>query len=191
MTLAEEALHGIWGAVRIIGRDPGAFEEFNISVDGFWRSFAAIVPAAVLAWPLFVSSHQFAVEAAQSEGTPIPEFNLLGDYAYLCLVFAAWPIVAAVLAHFLGVARNYSRYMIAYNWMSVPALAISLLPHLPHLMGVIGWQVMILPSMAVFVGLAYVSWYVARRGFETTPAIALAFLVGDYALSFGFDALLR
>ena len=42
------------GCGAIILHDPNAFEEFNISAEGFWRSFAAILPAAVLAWPLFL-----------------------------------------------------------------------------------------------------------------------------------------
>jgi hypothetical protein len=191
MSLVAEALHGIWGAVRIIGHDRDAFEEFNISADGFWRSFSAIIPTAVLAWPLFLSSHEFAAEAAQAEGKPLPEINLLRDYLYLCVAFAAWPVAAALLARSLGVARSYSRYMIAYNWMSVPLVAINLIPPLLHLAGFLAWQGMILPSLAVFIGLAYISWYVALRGLETTRLIALAFLIADYALNFALDALIR
>jgi hypothetical protein len=191
MSLIEEALHSIRGALRIIGRDPEAFDDFNITADGFWRSFAAILPAAILAWPLFLSSHQFAAESAQTDGRPIPEFTFVRDYIYLVLVFALWPIAAALLARALGVAQNYSRYLIAYNWMSVPVIAINLAPHLAYLAGVLSWQALLLPSIAVFIGVAYVTWYVALRGLETTPLIAFAFLLADYALSFGLDALIR
>jgi hypothetical protein len=191
MIHVREALHGIWGAVRIIGRDPGAFEEFNISADGFWRSFAAIVPTAILAWPLFLSSHQLAVETARADGSPAPSFGLARDYVYLALGFVIWPVAAALLAHALGVARNYSRYLIAYNWVSVPAIAINLVPHAAYLAGLLGWQGMIVPSLVIFIGLAYLSWYVALRGLETTPLIAFAFLLADYALSFSLDAVIR
>jgi len=191
MSLAAEALHGIRGAVLLIRRDPGAFDEFNVSADGFWRSFAAILPTARLAWRFFLSSHQFAAESAQADGKPLPDFGFASDYAYLGLAFVIWPIAAALLAKALGVARNYSRYLIAYNWMSVPAMALSLIPHLLYLSGVLGWQGMILPSLAAFIGLAYLSWYVALRGLETTPLIAFAFLLADYGLSFALDAFIR
>lgn len=191
MSLISEALHGTWGAVRLIRHDPRAFDEFNISADGFWRSFVAVVPTAVLAWPLFLSAHDFAVETAQAEGKPPPEFSLASDYVYLCLVFAAWPIVAAVLAWALGVSGNYSRYLIAYNWLSVPAMVLNVAPHILHLAGVLAWQPTLVLSLAVFVALAYLSWYVALRGLATTPLIAFAFLLADYTLSFALDSIIR
>jgi nitrate reductase NapE component len=191
MSLVEEALHGVWGAVRIIRHDPKAFEEFNISADGFWRSFAAIVPTAVLAWPLFLSAHQLSIESAPSEQKPPTEFDLAQDYAYLCLAFLLWPLVAVALAKAFGVAQTYSRYIIAYNWVSVPAIALGLIPHLLHLSGLIGRQSTIVLSLVVFIGLAYISWYVALRGLETTRLIAFAFLLGEYALSFALDAAIR
>jgi hypothetical protein len=141
--------------------------------------------------PLFLSSHEISLAAAAAQGEPLPELNLARDYAYLCLAFAAWPVAAALLARSLGVAHSYSRYIIAYNWMSVPALAINLLPHLLHLAGMLSWRGMILPSLAILIGLAYVSWYVALRGLETTPLIAFVFLITDYALNFALDALIR
>jgi hypothetical protein len=191
LSLIREALYGIWGAVRIIRHDPQAFNEFNVTADGFWRSFAAIVPTAVLAWPLFWWSHQFDIETARSEGKPLPEFNLANDYVCLGVAFVIWPVAAALLAHVLGVARNYSRYLIAYNWLSVPAMALSLIPHALHISGVLPLQLTVLMSLAVFVGLAYISWYVALRGLETTPSIAFAFLFADYGLSFALDAVIR
>jgi hypothetical protein len=191
MSLVAEALQGVRGAARIVGRDPDAFDDFNVTADGFWRSFAAILPTALLAWPFFVSNYRIAVETAQADGKAVPDFSLAHDYAYLCLLFAIWPVASAFLAKALGVARNYSRYLIAYNWMSVPAMALSLIPHLFYLSGLIGWQGMILPSIVMFFGLAYLSWYVALRGLETTPLIAFAFLVADYGLSFALDALIR
>src|SRR5262249_39150394 len=134
---------------------------------------------------------QFTVESSLAAGQTPPDSNLGRDYIYICLAFITWPIAALILASVLGVVRNYARYLIAYNWMSVPAMGLGLVPHLLHLSGVLGWQGMALPSLAVFIGLAYLSWYVALRGFETTPLIAFAFVPAEYALSFGLDAIVR
>jgi hypothetical protein len=191
MSLLEEAGHGVWGGVRLIRHDPHAFDEFNITADGFWRSFLAILPVSVLAWPLFISAHQFSVETANSEGRPPPEHDLGRDYLYLCVAFAIWPLLAAALARVLNVDRNYARYLIAYNWVSVPAMLINVAPHLLQAAGLIGWQAMVVLSTLVLLGLAYLSWYVAIRGLETTPLIASAFLAADYALSFALDWAIR
>ncbi|MFL5258819.1 MAG: hypothetical protein ACJ8AS_03635 [Hyphomicrobiales bacterium] len=191
MSLLEEAAHGVWGGVRLIRHDPRAFEEFNITADGFWRSFLAILPVSILAWPLFISAHGFAIETAREEGRPPPEFDFGRDYLYLCAAFAIWPLIAAALARALRVERNYARYLIAYNWVSVPAMLINAAPHLLQSTGLIGWQAMALLAMVVFLGLGYLSWYVAVRGLETTPLIAAAFLAADYALSFALDWVIR
>ena len=185
MKLIDEALHGIWGAIRIILHDPNAFEEFNISAEGFWRSFAAILPAAVLAWPLFLISHQAATESALAAGNPLPEPGLIRDYGQLLLLFVTWPIAAALLARQFGVDKNYARYMIADNWMSVPAILFTLASELPFLAGVERGFLTVLPTLLVFVGLVYVSWYVALRGLETRGAIAATFVGVQLVLNFG------
>jgi hypothetical protein len=80
--------------------------------------------------------------------------------------------------------------MIIYNWMAVPTLALSVIPHLVHL----ATGAALLPLMlaqAVFIFLLYVSWFVAKTGLQTTALIAFAFLLADFALTYGLDALIR
>ena len=189
MTLVGEGLSAMRGCWRLLWRDPGAFDDFNLSIEGFWRSFAMVVPVLVLAYPLFISDHRFVVELAQSGESPA-ELRLGTNYFYLLSGVVMWPLVAAVLAWLLGVAQHYVRYVIIYNWMAVPTLALAVVPHLLHLAAGTVFLSLVLAQI-VFIVLLYVSWYVAKAGFATTAPIAFAFLLADFALTYGLDALIR
>lgn len=178
-------MRGCW---RLIRRDPGAADDFNLTIDGFWQSFAMILPVLVLAYPMFLSGHSAAVASHVENGETPPELRLGADYLYLLVGIVVWPLVAALLARLLGVAQNYVPYMIVYNWMTVPTMALAVIPHLIHLMtGSI--LPLALPGLPIFAGLLYVGWYVAKTCLRTTSPVAFAFLIADYALSYGLNAL--
>jgi hypothetical protein len=189
VTLVEEGVLAMRGCWRLLWRDPAAFDDFNLTVEGFWRSFAMVVPVLVLAYPLFISDHRFGLELANVGENP-PELRLGRDYFYLLLGMAIWPLVAAALARLLGVGQNYVRYMIVYNWMAVPTLTLSVIPHVVHLATGAALLPLIL-AQAIFIFLLYVSWFIAKTALQTTAAIAFAFLLADFALTYGLDALIR
>lgn len=189
MRLVEEGLLAMRGCWRLLWRDPAAFEDFNLTIDGFWRSFAMVVPVLVLAYPVLLSAQQSAVETAATAGENPPDVRLGVGYVYLLASVALWPLVAAVLARLLGVAQNYVRYMIIYNWMSVPMMALLAILHLLHLAPG-AWVYTVLTHAVLFFSL-YVSWYVARAGLATTIPIAFAFLFAEYALTSGLGLLIR
>src|SRR6185436_3395517 len=49
VTLVEEGLAAMRGCWRLIWRDPRADADFNLTIDGFWRSFAMVLPVLLLA----------------------------------------------------------------------------------------------------------------------------------------------
>lgn len=189
MTIITEGLAALRGCWRFIRRDPGADQDFNLSIDGFWRSFAMVVPVLFLMYPIFISDHRFGIELA-SEAGEVPALSIGRDYAYLISFILAWPLAVALLAKLLGVAHNYIRYMVIYNWMTLPATGLALLPHLLHLASGAIFPTLVLAQI-VFLFLLYVSWYVARRGLETTVPVAIAFVLAEFAVMLGLDKLIR
>lgn len=189
MTIVEEGLAAIRGCFRLIRRDPQADEDFNLTVHGFWRSFAIVVPLVAMMYPIFVSDHRFARELAPAN-VEVPPMNIGRDYAYLLAFVFTWPLVAALLAKLLGAGQSYIRYMIIYNWMTLPASALVMLPHLLHLVSGTVYPAVILAEI-VFVILIYVSWLVARTGLRTTAPVAVAFVLAEFALTIGLDKVIR
>jgi hypothetical protein len=189
VTLVKEGLLAMRGCWRFLWRDPAAFEDFNLTIEGFWRSFAMLVPVLVMAYPILILDHRAAVEVAPTSESP-PELRL--SAAYLCLLInvAIWPIVAAGLALLFDAAQNYVRYMIVYNWISVPLMALSMISYLVYQATGAGALFYILIYAVFFLGL-YASWYVARAGLQTTILIAFAFLLADTAVTKGLSALIR
>jgi hypothetical protein len=189
VTLVQEGLAAMRGCWRVIWHDPLADEDFNLTVDGFWRSFAMVLPLLVLVYPLFLSDHQFGVESAR-EGEEPPALNLSLDYIYLLVGVVIWPFVAALLAWLLGAGKNYVRYMIIYNWMGLLVTAFAVIPHLIHLATGTMMPALILVYVVILLSL-YVTWYVAKAGLRTTAPVAFAFLAADYALTYGLNALIH
>jgi hypothetical protein len=190
MMLVNEGVAALRGCLRLLRGDPYAFADFNVTIEGFWRSFAVIAPQAVLAYPLFLSQHRLAAETAGQDGGTVPDLNLAKEYAFLVAVLVLWPVAAAILARVLGASANFVRYVIIYNWMSLIVLAIAIVPSLIHLAFAPGIATLSFLFIAVYVAVAIVNWIVARRALETTGAIALAFVLADYALSIGMSKLL-
>lgn len=189
MTIVAEGLLALRGCWRFMRRDPDAEQDFNLTIDGFWRSFAMVVPLLFLTYPIFISDYRFGIELA-AESDEVPALNMGLNYAYLIAFIFAWPLVVALLTKLLGVANNYIRYMVIYNWMTLPATGLALLPHLLHLVTGAIYPTLILAQI-VFLLLLYVSWYVARKALEASPLIATAFVLAEFALMLGLDRLIR
>jgi hypothetical protein len=119
-----------------------------------------------------------------------PAVDLARDYLFLAVFLVLWPVVAAILARVLGVSTNYARYIIVYNWMSLPVMAIALVPSLLYLAQIIGFEAAAFSGLPILgVGL-FLSWIVARRALGTTAVVAIAFALADFALTQGLFTLI-
>jgi len=190
VTLVEEGLAAMRGCWRLIWRDPRADADFNLTIDGFWRSFAMVLPVLLLAYPMFLSEHRIDVAEGLESGQTPPELELGVSYFYLLLAIAVWPLAAALLAKVLGVAQNYVPYMIVYNWMTVPTMTLAVIPNLVHLTTGATLPLYFLGLPVLLLSL-YISWYIAKTCLRTTAAVASAFLLADLALTIGLNALTR
>lgn len=185
MTFFEEAAVSLAASVRIIKRDPSAFNDLDTSVEGFFRSFGAILFVAPLAYPQFQAGHLLDVQYCASLGLEAKSLNLTAGYLVLLLSFVLWPVIAALMARTFGLTATYLRYMTAYNWISVPATLISLIPDMLVLAGVTNTEVIFALMLIIFGIMMYLSYYVACEGLGTTPPIAMAFALGDFVVSYG------
>lgn len=160
---------------------PGAMRGFDLSVDGFWRSFGAVVlvaPSYVLA---VLAERRIAIETGLSDQSGASFFvqNVLG----LGIDWVALPLVLALLAQPLGIARHYPEFVVARNWgaviAAVPFGAIGLL----ILLGLLGGELANLLMLAsLFVVLRY-TYLIARRALDASLGFAIGIVVFDFVLS--------
>lgn len=103
------------GVLKLAARNPDGLEHFDVSADGFWRSFFA----APVALPFFlVERHASAtiLAALDPDREPRPiDFELT-------VYFLSWPAVALA---FLGLGlllqriHRFPAMVIAFNWLTV------------------------------------------------------------------------
>ena len=111
MTWSEEVQRAVTGAVRLARFDEAGMGWFNVSYEGFWRSFSAALLLAPFA----------AVLRAQdfpATDAPLLVIGLLEALEYAAS-WAVFPVVMVFLARFLGLEKRYVPFIIAWNWSVV------------------------------------------------------------------------
>ena len=100
-----------------LGRREG-LQRFDFSVEGFWRSFGAIF----FMLPFFAISvaveHRLRPEDVTVAG-PTDAMFIVSRGLDLILDWTAMPVLLAIFARRLGIARSYASYIVVRNWASV------------------------------------------------------------------------
>lgn len=182
MVTPAEVRSYLTGIGMLAKNNPGGFQRLDLTADGFWRSFGAILytlPAFVVSWISYRQTYLGATEG--SETGP-------GFFAMLAVIdLANWivPVIAVgLLAGLLGIASDYGRWVIATNWLSVPvAYALALPVGLGLLLPGFA-PVGVLVSL-VFFGFAIALLYrVSRLSLSGNGTVAFAIVLGVVVLSF-------
>lgn len=169
-----EIVQSLAGSLRLARLDPDGLDYFNQSVEGFWRSFFAIVLIAPLFYLLL------ALETP-SDGKATSAATLTVG---LLAGWIAYPLAMVFIAKLLGLSHRYVVYIIAYNWCAVPAAAIRAPVLIAVATGLIGASVAGFFYMFLLVAVIYYLWFVARTALQTTSVTAATLVVFDIALSF-------
>jgi hypothetical protein len=185
MSFANEAARSLASAIGIVRREPAALDGFNLTIQGFWRSFAVIVAVIPASWVLVAAADRLALESSEIAA----HLTLVQGSLYVIAFSIAWPVGAAMLARAFGLGAHYLRYMIAYNWLSVPLSGLLIVPNLAYLAGIIGAGLCSALGFVAYGITLFYCLYLARIAFETRAAIALAFLLADLTLSIALSYL--
>ncbi|MFP6741289.1 MAG: hypothetical protein VCD33_06640 [Alphaproteobacteria bacterium] len=162
------ALYGVWRLMRL---DQGGMNWFNLTIEGFWRSFFAAVPVA----PFFASLIYLDLSAQ-------PETINVGWAATVSMVvyglsWALVPVVAIGVTKMLDLSPGYVPLVVAYNWVSLPQI---LLQTLVSLIGTTGLVPEGLSGFLMIVAVVYIlvlEWFVVRTALQTTTATAIGIVL--------------
>jgi hypothetical protein len=170
-----EVLRSLYGAWRLARADVTGMHHFNLSVEGFWRSFFAAIIVAP-GYALLVVQRTLDRE----EGSELGSTVVVESIAYLA-AWAVFPLAAVVLTQLLGLGRHYVELIVAVNWSAVlqiaaflAAVALSLI--LPEGLGALLLAI-------VTATLMLYQWFVMRTALQTTGGVALALVLVDLLLS--------
>lgn len=171
----KEVFQSLYGAYRLAFLDQSGMGHFNLSVEGFWRSFFA----AVLVAP------GFALLVAQKlsvrpEPLDLGWATLVQTLAY-ALSWAAFPLAAVVLTHLLGLSRHYVALIVALNWAAVVQVAVFLGTVAIGLVvpGVLEGLLLLVVTGAIL----FYQWFVTRTALQTSGGVALMLVLVDLVLN--------
>jgi len=180
--ISPQASSALLGALDLfLGRREG-LRRFDFSLDGFWRSFGAI---------LYVLPF-FAINVAVEHRLRPPDLMVTGpsDLVFvlsrlldLGLDWVMMPLLLAAFARNLGIARTYASYIVVRNWasvvMSAPQALIALLAGL----GFLPLDFAAILSLAVIGVMLRYHYQIVGLTLGKTVPFKIALVVFDVALS--------
>jgi hypothetical protein len=191
MLSADETYASLAGAWRLMFGKADGLRLLDLSADGFWNSFFAIVvaaPALIVGW----------VGIANEIGDPEAFAGRLGMLIRLATVdIGAWvlPLVAlALVAPRAGIGGRFVHYVVASNWASAIVAWLMLPSALLRLFLPSTSEISSLVSLFLFALSALLTWRMTNASIGKGAAVGTAVFVGMFIASllvlFGLQALL-
>jgi hypothetical protein len=169
------------GAWRMMMGKADGLRLLDLTVDGFWNSFFAIVialPALVVGWVAAAN------ELSQIAGISGSKLSIVVRLAVIDL--AAWilPLVAlAAVASRAGLADRFVNLVVAGNWATALIVWIMLPPSLLGLLWPDASDASALVSLVLFILTIVLSWRMTNVAIGRGPGVATAVFAGMFLVS--------
>jgi hypothetical protein len=191
MLSADETHASLTGAWRLMLGKADGLRLLDVSVDGFWNSFFAIVvaaPALIVGW----------VGIANEIGDPDAFVGRLGMLIRLAAVdIGSWVlplVVLALVARRAGIGGRFVHYVVASNWASAITAWLMLPSALIRLFVPPTSELAVAVSLLLFALSMALTWRMTNAVIGRGPAIGSAVFGGMFmaslAVLFGLQALL-
>jgi hypothetical protein len=182
---------GVWQMM--MGRADG-LKMLDLSADGFWNSFFAILvalPPLIVGWVGFVNGvpDAYAISVGERFGLVVRLF--VTD-------IGAWVLPLALLAAFAkpaGVADRFVHYVVASNWASALFAWVMLVPGLLRLFVPDAAELANGISLILFLATLALSWRLTvvalGKGAATGTSVFFGMLVASFMALFALQSILR
>ena len=186
--------------VRLALRDSQALSLLDMTADGFYRSFAAMIIAAPLYAGFVAGGRSMLIKLAIANGHRFEpgqlEFgarDFLLDGVRFVLLWLIFPVAALMMLRFLKQTARYSAMVIAYNWS---AIIVMLLFNVPLALFGLGVATPFLALLLLFTVFGFALYYrfflgvaTLQAGSSTAMAVAAINALITFYIVFGIDAL--
>jgi len=185
MITAAEIARGVQGAWRLARLDPGGMDEFDKTVEGFWRSFWA---AGVLA-PVYLFMMSMDFTTIDDQSSPV-RFVAIETIA-LVIAWVAFPLLMFHVTKLIDREANYIGYVVAYNWshliqmlIILPVQVLSPIGPSGEIAGGAAFLLLVATIMILF----YVG-YIAKTALKISGPMAAGIVAIDYGLTLFINAI--
>jgi len=174
-----ENLIGAWNVV--LGRADG-LNRVDTSLEGFWRSFAAVILIAPFAFIVLLSQRKLSA-AAEEAVDPLSGGGLAHESLVLLVDWFMFPLLFALLAGPFGLGGRYVPFIVTRNWSSVIIAAGVATVHGLHVIGILPTSVAPFVMLAVLAVALRFSYVIARVALSVSMGLALPIVALDFIVS--------
>ncbi|MFM9865578.1 MAG: hypothetical protein ACKVRO_18450 [Micropepsaceae bacterium] len=178
-------------AFALVVRDRRAWDKFDITVEGFYRSFAAFL--VVLPMNLIADIIATQVTAANrlSEGKPALEQAYgLGDAIFstvaLSLQWMIFPLAMLFVLRFLGLSHRYVPLIVAHNWGTIVVYLFNMPAFLLFAAGFISAEDAIALNFMTLIFTLYYRYYTAETALDAGWSVAASVAMLGFVLQIYF-----
>lgn len=177
MISLRDVFSALYGAYRLARLDPGGLRYFDITDQGFWRSFFAAVLVAPLYFILLLIRYS-------NLPTPIPQlrFIALETIAYV-IAWVAFPLLMATLTRLLECDKFYIRFIVAYNWAAVLQNLLYIPIAILAAAGIMSISLSNTLGLIALVLIVVYTWFVVRTALEVAAGMAAGIVGLDFMLN--------
>ena len=175
------SIHGAW---RIARMDPDALNYFDLSIDGFWRSFVALLVVAPFYIMFLILNH------GSQPGLELPTGPVVSTEFYVAVKLIAYiigwlifPLVMVPISRLLDLSQNYVPYIIVWNWSNVLVMAVILPTVLLFPPAAQTGAAAKMVLMGAQIAMLFYGYLVARAGLRCKILTAVGVVVLDLLLS--------
>lgn len=179
MPTGEQIQQYVNGAWRLMIGRPDGEQLLDISADGFWNSFFAIIvalPPMAVGW--------VAMANAMGGDAFGARLGVVFRLVFVDLVTWVLPLVAlGAAARLVGIASRYVAYVVASNWGSVVFLWLMVIPSLLDLVWPTGREVTAAISLLLLFATMVLSWRLTNAILGMGAAVATGVFAGMFLFS--------
>jgi hypothetical protein len=172
--MISDGLSGLVGTWRLFVGDDDVSAYYDVSAQGFWRSFAA----AIIALPVYV----FLVLAQRHIGL---EESLANGIVIYLVVWAHFPIVAFILTKLQGNSAAFVPWVVVHNWAVLALLCVQTIPYLLYVAGLIPVSLTASLLTMAFVFTIFVHYRVVRVATQAPMLTAFAMMCIHVLINLG------
>lgn len=176
------ATAGLAGAWRLARLDRNGMRYFDVTVDGFWRSFQA----AVIAAPIYLVLVLLRTDDHPLSADPV-RATLIEAIGYV-IDWTAFPLAAWYLCRAFNCSSRYLGFIIAYNWANVLQMVVFLPVALLSAGGVLPGGLVSLLALALTAAVIYYQYFITRTALGVDVLPALGFVATAFIIDLLLDA---
>ncbi len=183
MLSGEEIQNGLTGSWRLMFGKTEGMQLLDLSADGFWNSFFAMIvaaPALFLGWLAYANDISPGPELAASRYAMIPKLAIIDGALWLVPL-----ILFALSVRSIGIADRFAAYVVATNWGSAVVCWLSVPLPVLRLVLSASSQSFVLFELIVHVATIVLGWRLTNASIGRGAALSTAVFVGMYLASLG------